>query len=253
MKLKSLLLVLTFTFLLLLAVPVEAQSKGSVSTTGPWLRSQAFNTSNVAIDGKINQAGYFSFNVTTPAGNMIWIWWRHNADFMDIIVKTNQTGFLAVAWRNNQPLTPAALDLFNTSRVIIGINGNSTARQDNGLPDGVHKADSHDYINGSTVFSDNNGLTMQFVYPLNATTSSTDNENLGTGYYGFFAFATGSEKSFDVKFADSNSMYVPWVYIGTWMDLSYWPPPSNSTPFGSPFLIVLAIFILPIIKKRRNN
>lgn len=250
MKLRSLLLVIVFISFLLLAVQVDAQSKGSVSTNEPWLKSKSYSTSQVSLNGLVDQAGYFNFTATTSAGSMIWISWRHNADDMDIIVASNETGFLAVAWRSTQPNTTNPTDLVNTSKVIIGANGQ--VRGDVGSANGVHANDTADKLINSTFITDSSGIRMQFEYPLNDT-SSPNQFGFTAGYYGFFAFATGSEKSLDAKFDDTNSVYVPWVYIGTWMDISYWPPETSSgLPFGTPLLIILALFVVPVIKKIRS-
>ena len=234
---------------ILFSMPIEAQAAGSVSTNGPFLKSNSYVTSSVLVDGLADQNGYFSFNVTTPSGSMIWISRRHNADDLDIVLASNETGFIAVTWRNTMPDNPTVDEYVNSSNVIIGSNGQ--VRDDTGFANGVHSADVSSKIINSTVFTDSMGIKMQFTYPLNDT--DPINQGLSAGYYGFFTFATGSTASLDVKFdGESNSMYVPWVYIGTWMDISYWPPETTSTPFSEPIVIILAFFFIPVVRKLKK-
>lgn len=247
-------LVIVLTFFLL-AVPIDVQAKGTVDPNELYLPTYRFKTNNITLDGFAGESGFWNFTVTTPDGATIWASWRQNGDDVHIVMASNQTGFIAVGWKETRPANESIDEVLNGSNVIIGAE--NQARDDTGLYGGKQAVDANllDNIINSTVFVDTNGIHMEFTYPLQD--SCPIDANITVGEWSYMIFATGSENSLNATFdLNTNAVYSADAYIGTWMDTEYYPNPDaphTGLPFTDPVIVLFAIVLLPVIKKLKKN
>ena len=245
MKFKPIFILCSFLCLLFVSVPHQVQAKGSVSTENVFIPFSFYQTGNFSLDTKTNKPDLFNFNVTTSDGSTIWISWRHNLNTVDVIMSSNQTGYIAVAWNPYASLSSSLTDFLGNSNVIVG--SNNTVRDYTGYFNQTYS--SIDKVVNSTMITDNQGIRMEFLYNITGSL-------IQISIFTHMIFATGSINNLDSNFnTNTTAVYVPSVYVGTWMDTGYpnWLlSTSKASPFADLYTILFAMAILPAIQLKRK-
>jgi hypothetical protein len=152
------------------------------SETNPMIIFTDINFESLQIDSNpsdFNESA--KFEVESKAGKTFTIYWEHNSTHLHAYVATKSDGYIAIGWRLNKPtlIGPTVMEKTN---IIIGYqysNGTEYVRDDYGIS-GNHFADTV-LVGGtndllfSSVINDNNGVAMEFVYPLLTSDTATTN------------------------------------------------------------------------------
>ena len=239
------------TFMVLAVISFSALASGSgLSTDQIMLSYVDFNASDVTLDGKADETGFFTFTITTNNGKVINVAFRQNGEDMHVVLTSTNQGWLAIGWHNSKPSSTSGAGPMVDANIITG--GNNVARDDTGSY-ATHSADTTNNIINYTSTVDSSGAKFEFLFPL-ASTDSVD-QPLKVKDYGYFIFAAGI--SADIEDAHSGSQqawYVPNVYIQSSDKEAYVKPSGGgSAPFADPTIILASLAVVAVFTKLKKK
>lgn len=233
----------------ILTLTDQANSSGKISIQEIYIPYEDFTTSDVQMDGKTDEGNFFNFTISLDSGDVLNIYWRHNADNLHAVLKSEINAWLALGWHNDTPSSTSGAGVMNKANILIGSNAGQ--RDDTGVT-GNHNADTtqDNYVAKFGNF-DGTYTTFEFLFPLSSS-DPVDNP-LTIGKYGYFIFAVGSSPDIELIHSggSTGAEYVPNVYIETNSKEGYVAPAS--APFADLNTILLALTIPSIIVFRKRN
>ena len=235
--------------LIMLSLSGHASAYGTLSTTDILLPYVNFTTSDVTLDGKADETGFFKFKITFTAGFDIDIALRHNGENIHAVLTSSNPGWLALGWHNVTPASTTGAGPMVDANIVIG--GNNMARDDTGAY-ATHSADSVNNIVSYNSSVTSSGASFEFLFPL-ASSDQVD-QPLSVKNYGYFIAATGISSDVDNNHdGEQQSIYIKDVYVESSEKEGYQKKSGGSTPFADPAIIVLALGLVAVVAKLKKK